>query len=164
MFSSGQMSQHLKHMTQRYTSTCPTSPWTTTQPPSMARLCIKQSKTDPFRQGCVPWQNWIGGMSHSGTGALHRCPQPIAGPTLHPPIRSASHPSLPGVPTTGGAGIEDSRFNGHSFRIGAAITAAQQGLEDSLIQTLGRWRSDAYKIYIKLPRSQLASVSKTLTQ
>ena len=47
---------------------------------------------------------------------------------------------------------------------GAATTASQQGLEDSLIQTLGRWRSEAYKIYIKLPRAQLASVSRALAQ
>lgn len=42
-------------------------------------------------------------------------------------------------------------YNGHSFWIGAATTAVQRGLEDSLIQTLGSWHSDAYKLYIKLP-------------
>ena len=35
------------------------------------------------------------------------------------------------------------------------------GVEDSLIQTLGRWKSAAYLAYIKIPRQQLASVSKT---
>ena len=170
--SSGQgnlLYQQPKHTTQRYTSTCPTWPWTTTQPPSMARLCIKQSKTDPFRQGVEVF------LGNTGSEVC-----PIQALVHYIGVRSPSQGPLfilqSGAPLTRSylvsqlqaalrqAGIEDSGFNGHSFRIGAATTAAQQGLEDSLIQTLGRWRSDAFKTYIKLPRSQLASVSKTLTQ
>ena len=41
------------------------------------------------------------------------------------------------------AGLEHKNFNGHSFCIGEATTAVQCGIEDSLIQTLGRWKSDA---------------------
>ena len=45
------------------------------------------------------------------------------------------------------AGVDTSRYSGHSFWIGAATTAAQAGLQDSLIQTLGRWRSSAFVLH-----------------
>ena len=60
------------------------------------------------------------------------------------------------------AGIDPTPFSGHSFRIGAATSAAANGVEDSMIQTLGRWKSDAYLRYVRIPREQLAAVSKKL--
>ena len=45
---------------------------------------------------------------------------------------------------------------------GAATTAAQAGLQNSLIQTLGRWRSSAFLSYIRTPPSQFVSVSAQL--
>ena len=39
------------------------------------------------------------------------------------------------------AGIDGSSYSGHSFCIDAASTAAANGIEDSLIQTLGRWKA-----------------------
>ena len=40
-------------------------------------------------------------------------------------------------------------FNTHSFRIGAASSAAQAGLSPRTIKHLGRWRSSAYRRYIR---------------
>ena len=60
-------------------------------------------------------------------------------------------------------GADASDFNGHSFWIGAAFTAAANGMEGSLIKTLGRWESDAYQRYIKIPREELAKYTVVLT-
>lgn len=43
--------------------------------------------------------------------------------------------------------LDDSKYRGHSFRIRAATSAA--GIEDHLIQTLGRWSSKFYTRYIR---------------
>ena len=52
-------------------------------------------------------------------------------------------------------GLDTSRYKGHSFRIGAASLAADNGLSDAQIRTLGRWKSDAFKIYIRSERLQV---------
>ena len=51
---------------------------------------------------------------------------------------------------------------GHSFRIGAATTVAERGVEDSVIKMLGRWESSAYSRYVRTPRQTLAAVSRRL--
>lgn len=38
----------------------------------------------------------------------------------------------------------------YSFRIGAASLAAEQGLSDAQIQLMGRWKSNAFKKYIRI--------------
>jgi hypothetical protein len=45
-------------------------------------------------------------------------------------------------------GLSSEKYNGHSFRSGAATSAHKARFEDHLIQTLGRWSSDCYTRYI----------------
>ena len=135
--------------------------------PSVVRLRIKQSKTDPLRQGVDIF-----------LGATYTTICPVQAILLYLEVRSPAPGPLfmfqSGSPLTRSAlvshlqtalqsaGVSPAAYTGHSFRIGAATTAAKCGVEDSLIQTLGRWKSAAYLAYIKIPRQQLASVSKTL--
>jgi len=135
--------------------------------PSVIKLTIKQSKTDPFRQGVSIF-----------LGASNSAICPVQAMLSYLSVRPPTPGPLFLLPSGQGltraflvshlqtalsqAGIDSSQFNGHSFRIGAATTAAQKGLEDSLIQTLGRWKSAAYKLYIKIPQAQLADISRVL--
>ena len=47
-------------------------------------------------------------------------------------------------------------YKGHSFRIGAATVAASKGIPLSVIQNMGRWKSDALKHYIRLNNFKLS--------
>ena len=51
-------------------------------------------------------------------------------------------------------------YTGYSFRFGAATTAAERGSPDSAIQTL--WEIERVLGYVRIPREQLALISKTL--
>ena len=59
-------------------------------------------------------------------------------------------------------GLNPQDYAGHSFRIGAATTVAHTGLEDSVIRSLGRWNSDTFYRYIRMPQEQLATYSQAL--
>ena len=58
------------------------------------------------------------------------------------------------------AGMDNSLYLGHSFCMGAAMTAAQAGIADSVIKALGQWSSAAFLVYVQTPRVQLAQYSQ----
>ena len=60
------------------------------------------------------------------------------------------------------AGLDPTQYAGHSFWIGAATATAQQGIQDSLIKTLGCWENAAYTVYVRTSQETLSGVAKTL--
>ena len=134
--------------------------------PHLVRLLIKVSKSDPFRDTCPV----VVGRNNSAL-----CPVEALLKYLH--FRGGS-PGPPFIFPDGSPLTRDllnskirnllvscgvvGDYMGHSFRIGAATTAARVGLPDHLIKTLGRWSSDAYKLYIRTSELDIAAVSSKL--
>ena len=138
-----------------------------TEKPTCVALRIKQSKTDLFRRGV---------SIHLHQTNLPLCPVGallaylvIRGPQDGPLFRLED-----GSPLTRSrlvselrtalrsAGIDPSKYAGHSFRIGTVTTAAACGVPVDLIKAQGRWKSQAYQLYVRIPDPELASISKTL--
>ena len=60
------------------------------------------------------------------------------------------------------ANVDCAWYSGHSFHIGVATTAIARGISESTVQTLGRWASDSFKRYVRIPREDLAHLSHQL--
>ena len=133
--------------------------------PSYVRL--KRSKNDPFGQGVTLYVGW----SHKNLCAVSAVLAYLA-------IRSPA-PGPFFIFEDGGVqsrqwlvtelstalqeiGLDPSPYKGHSFHIGAATAAAKAGLSDSLIQTLGRWKSSAFKLYVRTSKEQICRVASCL--
>ena len=138
-----------------------------TKNPSILQLKIKQSKTDPFRSGV---DLYVGRTSTKLCALTAMIDNLGKRGISHDPLfrfkdgQALSRQLFVEAVRKGlrMAGIDQDKYCGHSFRIGAATTATAKGIEDSLIKTLGRWGSLAYLQYVKVPRSQLAGISNIL--
>ena len=134
--------------------------------PTLLRVRLKASKTDPFRKGCFihigrgrsplcAVQSLIAYLNVRGKGArplfLFQDGRPLSRVALTDWLRRIL--SAAGIPGS---------FSSHSFRIGAATVAARNGVPDHLIQALGRWSSNAYQLYIRTPSESLARLSNQL--
>ena len=45
--------------------------------------------------------------------------------------------------------LDPRAYSSHSFRKGGTVSLQQQGVEDSIIRRTGRWRSDAFNLYVR---------------
>ena len=114
--------------------------------PTMAQINIKASKTDPFRKGvtiCVGHtDNDLCPVAALAAYTTIRCSN--NGPFFllenQAPLTREQFVKTTKAKLTA-AGIDSTCYSGHNFRIGAATTASAYGV-DSLIQTLGRWKSE----------------------
>lgn len=133
--------------------------------PSVLQVRLKASKTDPF---CLRVNIYVGRTGNSlcpVSAVLHymvaRGPGP--GPFFRFDDGTPRSKFVQKVKTAlTSAGVDCSGYSSHSFRSGAATTAAKQGISDAAIKMLGRWKSNAYQIYIKTPKDQLAAYSRRL--
>ena len=137
--------------------------------PSLLQVRIKASKTDQFKQGTAlylaatrndlcPVAAILSYLARrpNGEGPLFvsKAGDPLTRLKFVTKLRQVLQQ----------VGIQADQYTGHSFRIGAATTAAAKGIPDNMIKALGWWTSEAYQVYIKLPRERLASITQTISQ
>lgn len=131
--------------------------------PQQMSILLKSSKTDVFREGhrlyiaCSP--SPVCAVSAMRSYFLISRPQ---GPLFS--FQSGRYLTRSAVvhllrDAARFAGLPYHSLKGHSFRIGAASTAAAAGLPDWLIKVLGRWSSDCYQLYIRTPHNVLLSAA-----
>ena len=132
----------------------------------MISILLRRSKTDPFGTGTYLY------IGRTGTAI---CP---VSALSYLAIRSPNPGPLfifqDGTPLSrrqlvahlrialAGIGVDVTNYSGHSFRIGAASTAARAGFSDSFIQALGRWKLPAFSTYIRTPVEDLVAASAGL--
>lgn len=142
---------------------------------SCFHLCLRSSKTDPFGNGVIIKIFENSSLAPVSTMQNFLQLRLLQGANPDSPLfvdnALSSKPLLRGTfisylkDTLTRVGIDNRDYNGHSFRIGAATSAAAAGVEDHVIQTLGRWSSDCYIRYIRIDPSvvALAQLNMTIT-
>lgn len=138
------------------------------QDPQIMTILLRRSKTDPFGTGT---------RLYLGRTGNKLCPisAMLAYLAIRPHVAGPLFILQDGTPLTRGRlvthlrqalsqlNVNATNFSGHSFRIGAATAAARAGLSDSLIQSLGRWKSSAFTAYIRTQVDELIAAPAAMS-
>ena len=124
---------------------------------------IKASKTDPFKLGC---QLTIGPANGfvcpvAAMRAFLRYRSPDDGPLFT--FTDGTYLTRNRMYRLLLACFQDNRINTHSFRIGGATALSQAGVPDSQIQSLGRWNSNCFVRYLRLPSQTVSAFSSRMS-
>ena len=135
--------------------------------PTTIRVHIKQSKTDPFRQGV---HIYLGKTDQNICPVAAIVPYLTIRGTAPGPLlifengrmvtRQLFKSAIDSVLSQ--LHLNKGNFNTHSFRIGAATSAINSGIPAVQVKMLGRWKSDAYQRYVRTSPKELAMLSKTM--
>ena len=129
--------------------------------PSVMTVTLKHSKTDPFGAGVTIFLGKTGDILCPVSAMLGYLATATSTSFRFQDGRSLSRSIFVDQVREAltAVGISTAGYSGH---IEAATTAAAAGLSESLIKTLGRWRSSAYMTYIRTPTSTLIGASQFL--
>ena len=136
--------------------------------PTVVRICLRWAKCDPFGQGIFIYLGKTASSvcpvaalvdylairpNHAGSLFTWHDGSPLCRYNFVARLRRVLATFIP----------DANDYSGHSFRIGAATTAALASVPDHIIKMMGRWQSEAYTLYVRQSRESLASISNTLT-
>ena len=134
--------------------------------PESISVRLKSSKTDPFRQGILltigatknnpcpveAMKNYAPHCQKTGPLFAYKSGKFLGRTSFTKEIRQLLEMG----------GYQSGEYAGHSFRIGAATTAAKANLPTWLIKAMGRWASDCYERYVRTPEQTLINASAKL--
>ena len=132
-------------------------------------ISVRASKTDPFRQGALVRLGQSVDQSLCVVVALDQLSQRISHrredvqvfrlATGHAITQSRLNVLIKAL--AGSCHLPTTSYSSHSFRIGGATTEAAAGIPDWCIQGLGRYSSDCYLRYVRLPDQDCKNIEAT---
>ena len=129
---------------------------------NIIHVSIKSSKTDPFKRGCIIRIGATGGLLCPVQAITNFIQLRGSGPGPLYQFRDGSYLTRRYLSQMLQTEFPNANLNTHSFRIGGASAAAAAGIQDSAIQLLGRWSSDAYRRYLHLSDDTVLDFSRRL--